>query len=918
MAEIAVEFLLSKVASIIHKEASLISGAQDEFHEIKLELEKLRSLARDADQRSESDEGVRTWVTQVRESAYELEDIIDEFTYSMQNQANDGIFRRFFLTAVDLSRSIVVRSQIATKLEAMNIKIRDLVTRSERYGIKSVGAPIVRDSRGNSLNRHGDQSSPYVVEDEHVVGIEENRLLLLAWLRDGEPERKVISVVGSGGLGKTTLVSQVFNNLILKRSFDCYAWVTVSQTYTIENVLRKMVSYLFDEKKELFPDDLSAMDYRRLVDVLVDFLKQKRYLIVLDDVRTLNLWGEIVVALPDAKLRSRIMITTREMGIASSSYGVRSHVLHLQPLQEKDAWTLFCKISFSRYPHRCCPQHLLEVSQILVGKCGGLPLAIVAMGGLMSFKGWTELEWWKVDDNLSDINRSSDSILSLCFSDLPYYLKLCLLYCCVFSEDYLIRRKRLIRLWIAEGFVRETGGKDLEEVAEAYHTELISRNLLEVASKNSFGMVKECRLHNLVRDVLVSVSERENFCVIYDGLEPKEVASARRLSLHKIDRRILSCTDMSSLRSFFLLSAQRISASYPISGLPFGFKLLRVLDLQGIPIKRIPDCVVDLSNLRYLNLRETLVTEIPGSLGRLRYLQTLDIRDSQVKELPNEIVQSQSLHHLITSSHRLSWAAFHFIDGMRVPSNIWKLKELRVLECVEAEGDMIRQLGNMKKLRRIGLTKLSEGDGRDLCTALQNMQLLYYLFLMASNEEESLELDALWTPPPLLKILILAGKLERVPRWFRSLDNLMSLHLHWSQVREDLLSYIDTLPNLGRLTLVNANDGHRLCFRAGGFLKLRILRLWNSSQLYTIEIEKGAMPCLKELDLRILNELRMLPQGIEYLTNLNKLTLMGVPRELVGRLDKDDSEDRSRVQHIPEIIYYYTTPSPLLYYKNLA
>ncbi|XP_010274895.1 PREDICTED: disease resistance protein RPM1-like [Nelumbo nucifera] len=921
MAEISVEFLINKVTSIIHKEAALLSGVQDEFNAIKFELETLRTLARDADQRSGLEEGVRSWVAQVREAVHEVEDIIDEFMYCMHSQSNGGRFKRLVFKPMDLSKIIIAKRQTAAKLHAVITKMSEISERSERYCIRSIEGTCLYDAHVK-LQHHGDSSRS--VKDDDVVGIEKNKNLILSWLKDRELDRKVIVVVGMGGLGKTTLVAKVFSSPTARRHFDCIAWVTVSKIYVIDDILRRIVKDLFKGKKELFPAYLSSMDYRRLVDFLIDFLEQKRYFIVLDDVWTLNLWKEIFDAFPSRKHGSRIVITTRKMDIASSSYGVRSHVLPLQPLDDKDSWALFCKIAFSCYPHRFCPPHLEPVAPVLVGKCGGLPLAITSMAGLMSFKGSTEPEWLKVHDSLGwGINNNGllgiDSILFYCFSSLPYGLKLCLLYCCLFPEDYLIRRKRIIRLWIAEGFVKETGGKAMEEVAEAYLTELISRNLLQVASRNSFGMVKECRLHNILRDVLLSIAERENFCVIYDGIEAREVGSARRLSLHKIDRQIESCTTtaMSNLRSFFLFPAKRSSASR-LSGLQFGFRLLRVLDLQGIPIERIPDAVVDLFNLRYLSLRETMVAEIPRSLGRLQNLQTLDIRDTKVTELPNELVQSQSLRHLITYRRTLSWAAFRYVDGMRVPSDIWKMKELRVLECVEAEGDMIKQLGNMTQLTRIGLTKLAEDDGRDLCSSLQSLQLLYYLFLMAENEDESLELDSLWTPPPLLRVLILVGKLNNMPHWFRSLDNLTSLYLHWSQLREDNLPYIHTLPNLGCLTLANAFNGHRLFFHAGGFLKLKTLRLWNLSQLRLIKIEKGAMPSIQELDLRILKKLERLPQGIEHLINLKILTLMDVHKKIVESLYDDNSMDRPSVQHVPEIIYYHTTKSGLLNSENLS
>ena len=89
---------------------------------------------------------------------------------------------------------------------------------------------------------------------------------------------------------------------------------------------------------------------------------------------------------------------------------------------------------------------------------------------------------------------------------------------------------------------------------------------------------------------------------------------------------------------------------------------------------------------------------------------------------------------------------------------------------------------------------------------------------MVTNEEETLQMDELSSPPPNLRKLILTGKLEKVPQWFRSLQSLTHLYLHWSRLEEDLLPHIAALPHLGRLFLVNAYVGEQLCFSIG-FLK---------------------------------------------------------------------------------------------------
>ncbi|KAL7205175.1 hypothetical protein ACSBR2_018162 [Camellia fascicularis] len=108
----------------------------------------------------------------------------------------------------------------------------------------------------------------------------------------------------------------------------------------------------------------------------------------------------------------------------------------------------------------------------------------------------------------------------------------------------------------------------------------------------------------------------------------------------------------------------------------------------------------------------------------------------------------------------------------------------------------MKRIRNMTQLKRIGITKVREVDEEDLCTAIQNMSLLHYLSVMMIDEHEYLRIDALSsTPPRYLKVLILVGKLEKVPCWFQSLQNLSTLLLRWSRLTEDPIPYIQALPN---------------------------------------------------------------------------------------------------------------------------
>lgn len=658
--------------------------------------------------------------------------------------------------------------------------------------------------------------------------------------------------------------------------------------------------------------------------MLADYLGSKRYLLVFDDVWSNQLWTEINAAFPNEGVRSRIMLTSRREDVALFSFGIESHVHRLNGLAENYAWTLFCKKAFPQFPGGGCPQGLQALAHELVQKCRGLPLAIVALAGVMSSKKF-EREWRMICNSLNSELRGTDepllefmtNILWLGFSDLPYPLKRCFLYCCLFPEDYDIIPERVIRLWIAEGFVEKLGNMALEEVSETYLMGLVKRSMLQVVKRNAVGRLKRCRMHDLMRDIALSTSRMQKFCGAYDAQEAN-TDGVRRLQLYhsKVDD-LKSWNGVSKLRSLLVFGHIGKISPASLALLLRTSKFLRVLDLQSAPIEKLPDELVDLFNLRYLNIRMTKVKELPNSIGRLKNLETLDLRDTKIELLPNQTTKLKNLSHLLTScSEKLDVfrmaIEYNLNVGTRIPQKIWTLKNLQVLDRVQAEPESMKHIRNMIQLRRFGITNLRSEHMQELCTSIQNMSLLHFLHLAAIDGEEQLCLNALSKPPPLLEILFLGGLLQSLPQWLSSLQNITSLTLHWSRLREDPLPLIQVLPNVEELNLNNAFLGTQLCF-SEGFPKLRELYLLSFHRLKDTAIERGSMPVLEVLHIVNCLELKRVPCGIQYLSNLQELGLFFIPKEVVERIHGEGSMDRLHVKHIPQIILLYESAMGLSY-----
>ncbi|KAK9001661.1 hypothetical protein V6N11_083440 [Hibiscus sabdariffa] len=833
----AVDLITGKVVSVLENEASLLTEVGAEIDEIKLELISMKAFLDDADRRSgvePTNETDSRWVENVRDIASEVEDVVDEFMYHFSKQQQwRGKPSRFFFKLIHFPKNLLVRRRVAFKLHGINKRIKSIAERNQRYRCfwsesRKSNQQIGGGNHHNNWVKNLSESVLFLKEDD-LVGIDKTQQELLGWLMDQELQRTITSVVGMGGVGKTTLVANTFNKRVVRQHFDYCAWITVSQQNIVTELFKSMIKELYSKAKEKIDlvINLDSMSYRDLVGALVNFLRPRRYLIVIDDVWSTEFWQDINIALPANMNGSRILLTMRKEDVASFEFGAVNHIHRLKPLPFDESLSLFCKKAFVGKGGQC-PPYLVSSARKLVAKCEGLPLAIVALGGLMASKN-SVARWNGVYNNLNRELSENDTyfrrlkyISLLSYHDLSYRLKQCFLYCCIFPEDYVIKRKRLIRLWMAEGFVELEKEIIPEVVAERYLTELICRGLLQVVSRNELGRPKKCKMHDILREFAVSISKSMKFVAKYDGAKEVEDNGICRWSIEAKDKEIKATSKaaLSRVRSLFVFAVNETSKT-SFNRLPSGFKLMRVLDLEDAPINELPDELVNLFNLRYLNLSRTRVKELPKDIGKLYNLQFLELKMTQIKELPAGIVKLENLGHLIAYHYNVNSGTFDYVFGPIVPSNVCLLNNLQALSFVEARGDFIKQLSKMTQLRKLGVGNVKETDDKNLCFAISKMVHLQTLVVKSCSEDEEVKMHALESAPPDLEKLGLSGKLEKVPHWFNSLDNLTRLFLHRCRLRDDFLPHIQALPNLGEITLLNAYEGVRLDF-IEGFQKLSI------------------------------------------------------------------------------------------------
>ncbi|XP_040932389.1 disease resistance protein RPM1-like [Gossypium hirsutum] len=213
-----------------------------------------------------------------------------------------------------------------------------------------------------------------------------------------EPQRTIISVVGMGGSGKTTLVANTFNKQSVKQHFEFCSWITVSQQYAIEELFRSMVKDIYKQKNEEVPMHVDTMTYRALLETCAVLAVKKVPCCLRRGVEH-QFWQEISIAFPEGMCGSRVMVTTRREDVAPLQPRFVSYVHRILPLRDNDAWEFFCKKAF---PNELgwCQSHLDSLARNLVEKCEGLPLAIATLGGMKSSKKSIS-EWKRVRDNLA-------------------------------------------------------------------------------------------------------------------------------------------------------------------------------------------------------------------------------------------------------------------------------------------------------------------------------------------------------------------------------------------------------------------------------------------------------------------------------------------------------------------------------------
>ncbi|CAN6363428.1 unnamed protein product [Urochloa humidicola] len=799
--------LLPKLGQLLRDEYNLHKGAKKNIESLKRELESIHAALRSVGEvpLEQLSDLVRIWANDAREVSYDMEDIVDTFLVHVQgtNRPSKKSSKRFIKKMKDFVTKAKTRHEIGQDIKNINERVMEVAERRKRYEFAATTSTKTCDVDPRIISLY--------TKAADLIGIDEageeliNRLTVEDVM--SVQKRRVVSVVGFGGLGKTTLAKVVYDHM-LKGLFDCTAFVPVGRTPGLKKVFKDILIKLDKQQYMNFNFD----DTTQLIDELQDFLENKRYFIVIDDVWDTHSWAIIKLALVENNRGSRVIITTRTHEVAREA----CTVYELQPLSHDNSTKLFFSRIFGTESKSSNRQLDDAVSDKIIRKCGGVPLAIITMASLLVGK--PREEWSEVLCSIGFGNKENRQvvntmkIISFSYYDLPSYLRTCLLYLSVHPEDYFIEKGPLIWMWIAEGFVQKKQGKSLFEIGEEYFNELVNRSMIQLVEEfkeHERLVVYGCQVHDMVVDLIRSISSEENFVTILDNNEGASLSSlswqgkVRRLALQN-NMTVGTNVDMQQVRSFISYGCDMDM------GIPFsGFKFIRVLAiLDDLYFPSFKSSLLEhlqvLHHLRYLRLTNVIIFKFPEGIGSLKFLQTLDVNGL----FGEKVCQLGHLTQLLCL-RLISYGPVRVLDGIGKLTSLQEL-EIDYLGCEEeACRRYVKELGNLRELRvlriRIPYNAAYELLVPYLVESLRNLEKMEHLKLSLFLVDTAAWEEAGFLLTRRLRQLCLdVTRFSRFPSLCINpsrLPNLSHLNLYLQYIDEQGLRILGGLPELRYLCL---------------------------------------------------------------------------------------------------------------------
>ncbi|PIN07613.1 Apoptotic ATPase [Handroanthus impetiginosus] len=808
-------------ANMILEESHRLYWLREDVGWLEREMKHMQAYMENAEDKKLTNPNVVSLIKDIRELVHDVEDILDIYCYQVELDKSNDLLKRMPTCFLPYGWN---SSMFSREIEKIRKRVEGIDTDRTRYG-------VVNDiSSTDDVSNVGPRTTRLHVDDSIIIGFEQE----IKELKSKLEEYPFVSIVGMAGLGKTTLAKKVFKDI--KDGFDYCVSVSVSQEPNITSLVRDIANQVGLQKNKQ-EENLEANLY--------SFLQGKRYVVFLDDIWNTEAWDNLKGCFPTVSVSaSRIIITSRNSGVGRYIGGEKSlHELHL--FDDSKSWELFTKLIM---PANTEFDSVLEmIGRQIVQKCGGVPLAIVVIVGMLRERGMSEFSWngvlHSIGENASD---ECSQILGLSYRDLPTFLKPCFLYFGNFPEDYEFSASKVIRLWMAEKFILRVGrDREPEDVGADYISKLEARNLIQVVSRGCDGRVKKFRIHDLLHSLCVNVGREIDFLNTDDHLESSSPKRVRRLSIHYsgIAENKKLIFQMTRLRALFHFKLDKEVEIKCLGNMLGRFKLLQVLKISVyLHVVNIPFQIRSLSRLNYLEI----------------YSKTED-----AKMIPIGIWKMEQLRHLLLWVYGIDYSLMRLLcKYQQVQVLLPNLHTLSGIYCFHLKPT---RLLKFTKLRKLKLNFVMPEIVEVLCGPEPISKKLESLRCWGSSDVRMTKSVSLAKYERLMKLEIWWVEMQQLPELPPS---LIQLTLEWINLIEDPMKILKNLPKLKILHLNERSYiGRKMdCSGADGFPQLEILELRYLPYLEElIEQEEMGMPKLRQLIIEYCSRLWRIPERLQQL-----------------------------------------------------